>query len=386
MTRLLRAARWGSAGAALGTAHLAVNLRRLRTPPNAHRGARAPAARGGPSVSVLIPARNEAGRLGPCLSAVLESEHVDFEVLVLDDESNDDTAGVARRTAAGDARVRVLTGTPPPAGWLGKPHACAQLAAAARGEVLVFLDADVLLARDGLARTVAMVDGLDLVSPYPRQITDGVVSRLVQPLLQWSWLTFLPLRLAEESARPVLTAANGQLLACDAGVYRSVGGHGAVRDEVVEDVALARAFKRAGFRATVADGTGVAVCQMYMTAAELRDGYAKSLWAAFGSPAGALGVMGLLNLLYVVPAVAAVRATHAGRMRDAAVPAFGYGAGVAGRVLAARRTGGRPADACLHPVSVVALTVLTALSWWRRLTGRLVWRDRAISGALTWRG
>jgi hypothetical protein len=371
-----RLATVGAAGAAAVTAHLMANLRALRVPDPEGR----PPA--GTRVSVLVPVRDEAARITPCIQALLASEAVDLDVLVLDDGSTDATADVVTAAAAGDPRLRMLTGAPLPPGWLGKPHACHQLAEAATGDVLVFVDADVVVERHGLAASVALLraSGLDLVSPYPRQETVTAAERLVQPLLQWSWLAFLPLRRAERSPRPSLAAANGQLLVCDAGAYRAAGGHAAVRDAVIEDVALARAFKAAGRSATVVDGTAIARCHMYDGWAQLRDGYAKSLWAAFSSPAGSVGVLGLLALLYLVPPAGAVRALARGRPRAAVVPALGYAAGVAGRVAAAARTGGRRADAVAHPVSVMALIGLTGLSWWRRATGRLTWRGRTLPG------
>lgn len=363
--------RSGSAVAALLTLHTALNLRFLRRP-QAHRDPR-------PFVSVLLPARNEAARIAPCIRAVLASRDVDLELIVLDDGSADGTAEVALRAARHDPRVRLVEGAALPPGWLGKPHACAQLATLARGDVLVFLDADVLLASDGLAATVDLLaDGLDVVCPYPRQLADGFLPQLVQPLLQWSWLTFLPLRLAERSPRPSLVAANGQLLACTADAYRRSGGHAAVRDAVLEDLALARAAKRAGLRVAIADGTELATCRMYASSAELCDGYAKSLWAAFGSPAGAVAVVALLAWCYVLPPLAAVGALVARRPGGAGVPALGYAAGVLGRVLVARRTGGRPADALAHPLSILALGWLVALSWWRKAAGGLQWRGRAL--------
>jgi hypothetical protein len=196
---------------------------------------------------VLLPVRNEADRVEPCLRALLRQTAGDrMELIVLDDCSTDGTAEVVRRVAGPD-RVRLLAGRPPPPGWLGKPHACQQLADAAdpASEVLVFLDADVLLAPHAVAATVHLVHaaGLDLVSPYPRQQAGSVAERLVQPLLQWSWLTFLPLRWAERSPRPSLAAANGQLLAVRRAAYRRAGGHAAVRTEVLDDLALLRAVK-----------------------------------------------------------------------------------------------------------------------------------------------
>jgi glycosyltransferase involved in cell wall biosynthesis len=351
---LVRAA---SAGAVLLTLHAAVNARLLRVP-----SARSCSAR----VSVLLPVRDEAHRVEPCLRALLAQEGVDLELLVLDDGSADGTADLVSALVGDDPRVRVLDGRPLPAGWLGKPHACQQLADAATGEVLVFVDADVVLTPRAVAATTGLLEqtGLDLLSPYPRQEAPGLTA-LVQPLLQWSWLTFLPLRLAERSPRPSLSAANGQLLAIRRPAYDRAGGHAAVRDAVVEDVALLRAVKRAGGSGGVCDGTALATTRMYDSWPELVDGYGKSLWTL---PAPAVGV---LALLYVVPPLAALRGSRAGLL--------GYAAGTVGRIVAARRTGGRALpDALLHPVSVGALCGLAARSRLRRAQGRLTWKGRSL--------
>jgi hypothetical protein len=325
-------------------------------------------------VSVLLPVRDEAHRIEPCLRALL-AQSAPLEVVVLDDGSSDGTADVVRRVAAGDDRVRVVTGTPLTPGWLGKPHACAQAAAQADpgSEYLVFLDADVVLAPHAITSCVDLLrsTGLDLVSPYPRQVAVTPAERLVQPLLQWSWLTFLPLRAAERSPRPSLSAANGQLLAVRREAYRRAGGHAAVAAEVVEDIALLRAVKRAGGRGVVVDGTTLAACRMYSSAGELVAGYEKSLWAAFGSPAGAVAAVALLAGLYVVPPLAALTGSRAGLT--------GYLAGVAGRIVTARATGGRVwPDAFAHPLSVAALAALTVRSWHGRRRGTLAWKGRPL--------
>jgi cellulose synthase/poly-beta-1,6-N-acetylglucosamine synthase-like glycosyltransferase len=331
--------------------HAAVNARLLRKPGRpGHR-----------RTSVLLPVRNEAHRVDACLKALLAN---DFdELLVLDDDSTDGTGDVVRALAGDDPRVRVLTGAPLPEGWLGKPHACQQLADAATGDALVFVDADVVVTDDAIARTVGMLDDLDLVSPYPRQEAAGA-TRLVQPLLQWSWLTFLPLRLAEASPRPSLAAANGQLLAVRRDTYEQAGGHAAVRSEVVEDVALMRAVKRAGGRGGVVDGTELATTRMYDGWAELVEGYTKSAWTI---PPPAIA---LLAALYVLPPIAAARGSRAG--------AAAYVAGVAGRVVTARRTGGRTADAIAHPLSIAVLCWLSGRSHLARRRGTLTWKGRSL--------
>jgi Glycosyl transferase family 2 len=352
-----RLVRLGSALAVAGLAHAVVNGRLLRRPPVRPRDPPR-------TVAILVPARNEADRIEGCLS----SARGQGEVVVLDDESTDGTAAVARAAGA-----RVLDGTPPPPGWLGKPWACAQLAAATSAEVLAFLDADVRLAPGAVAAAVAVMDdaGLDVVCPFPRQLAGTAAERLVQPLLQWSWLTALPLRPAERSPRPSLTAACGQFLVVRRSALERAGGHAAIRDQVLDDLALVRAVKAAGGRGGVIDGTDLATCRMYDGWPALRDGYRKSLWAAFGSPAGAGAVVALLAVTYVLPPLAALRGSRAG--------AIGYVAGVASRIVTARRTGGRAfPDACAHPVSVAVFGVLTADSVRGRRAGTLRWKGRTL--------
>jgi hypothetical protein len=305
-------------------------------------------------------------------------------VVVLDDGSTDGTAEQVRAAAGGDPRLTLLAGADPPAGWLGKPHACAQLAdfatAHADPAALVFVDADVILAPHAVAAAVTLLRaaGADLLSPYPRIVAGGG-ERLVQPLLQWSWLTFLPVRAVERSRRPSLAAAGGQFLVADAAGYRRAGGHAAVRDRVLEDVALARAVKRAGGRVALADGSGLAECRMYGSWRELADGYGKSLWAAFGSPAGAAAVVLLLLVLYVLPPVAGLAAAVAGGAGPAVAGGFGYVAAVAGRVVSARATGGRAwPDALAHPLSIALLAWLVLRSYRLRRRGALSWKGRPV--------
>ena len=347
-----------SAGAGALAVHAGLNARLLRVPTATSTDAR---------VSVLLPVRDEAPRVAACVRSLLAQRGVDLEVVVLDDGSSDGTAAVVRGVAQGDPRLRLLTGRPLRRGWLGKPHACAQLAEAAAGtsDVLVFVDADVVLTPYAVAATVALLEasGLDLLSPYPRQEAPGA-TRLVQPLLQWSWLTFLPLRLAERSPRPSLSAANGQLLAVRRTAYDRVGGHAAVAAEVVEDVALLRAIKRAGGSGGVCDGTALATTRMYDSWDGLVDGYTKSLWTL------PLPAVGLLVALYVVPPLAALRGSRAG--------VLGYAAGVAGRVVTARRTGSAPVDALAHPVSVALLAGLAVRSRIARRRGVLTWKGRRL--------
>jgi hypothetical protein len=354
-----------------GALHAAVNMALLRRPPVDPPPIRRP-------VTVVLPVRDEEAQVGGCLAALLDQRGVDdLRIIVVDDGSTDGTADVVR--AVDDPRVRMVTAAPPPPGWLGKPHACATGAAAGAAtedEVLVFVDADVRLFPDALAAAVAVLDahGLDLVSPWPRPLTETLAERLVQPLVPWLWATMLPLRLAERSPRPSLAAAIGQFLVLTRRGYDRAGGHAAVRGEVLEDLALLRAVKRTGGRGVPIDGSRLAACRMYDGWPALRDGYAKSLWASVGSPAASVTAAAVLTAVWVLPPAAALRGSRAGLL--------GYAAGVAGRAVVAARTGGRSwPDVLVHPVSVLALDVLMAHSVIGHRRGTLAWRGRPVTAS-----
>ncbi|BCJ61134.1 glycosyltransferase [Micromonospora endophytica] len=360
------------------TGHTVVNAGRwLRRPTDQ------PVTRTEP-VTVLLPLRDEAARVTPCLRALLAQRGVPgLRIVVLDDGSTDGTADVVRAVAAGDPRVTLLTGVAPPPGWLGKPHACWQLATrvGASADALVFVDADVVLAPYAVAAAVTELRaaGATLLSPYPRIVVRTAADRLVQPLLQWLWLTFLPLRAMERSSRPSLAAAGGQFLVVDRAGYLRAGGHAAVADRVLEDIELARAVKRAGGRIALADGSRLATCRMYENWPQLRDGYTKSLWASFGHPGNAALVVALLLVLYTAPPLVAVAALLAGAPALAGIAGLAYLTGVAGRVISARATGGRAwPDALGHPVSVAVLGWLTLRSYHLRKRRRLSWRGRPV--------
>ena len=372
----VRAAVWvGAAAAVAGTLHALANRRHLRhlsPEPTSH------VAR---PVSVLVPARDEADTIATIVADLLAQQGVpELEIVILDDDSADGTPQIATAAAAGDPRVRVIRGTEaPPPGWLGKPHACHRLAQQAHGQVLVFVDADVRLHPRAVAAAVADLDvtGSALISAWPRQLAATPLAEMLQPLQQWSWLTTLPLRVAANSARETMAAANGQFLVFDRAGYERIGGHAAVADQVLEDIGLARAIKRADLRADVVDAAAVATCLMYRTDRDLVAGYSKSLWAAFGGPVRSVAATAGLALLTVIPPGYAVLGSDA---TTRVVGAVGYLATTVGRLVTARATGDPPsAWAATHPAGVTALALLTARSVSQHHRGTLRWRGRPVT-------
>lgn len=352
-------------------AHTALNLGRLRKP-----NVQVPPV--DEQVSVLIPARNEEAVIGSALAAVLAQAGVpNLEVIVLDDDSADDTAILVKSVS--DPRIQLISSTDqPPGEWLGKPWACSRLAEQARGSVLVFLDADVQLEPDAIRASVRAMraNDFDLISPYPRQLAGHWLARLTQPLVTWSWCALLPLQWAEQSTRPSLAAANGQFLVMDANAYRAAGGHESVAGEVLDDVALMRAFKSAGYRTCTMDGSELASCEMYENAKQTVDGYAKSLWTAFGSPAGSIAVNALLCTAYIAPPVAAITA-RSRKVRT--IGAMGYAAGAVSRALVARRMGTQVwPDSAMHPASVASFIAISVISWRRQQLGTNTWKGRVV--------
>lgn len=357
------------------TAHTFLNSKLLRRP-----SACPPAVVA--HVSVCVPARNEAANIDDCLTSILASTGVpELEVIVLDDASDDDTAARVCGFVSRDPRLTLLHGNPQlPEGWIGKTNAAQQLFERASGKYLVFVDADVRLQPHAISAAIELLErfGFDLVSPYPRQVALSRGERLVQPLLQWLWLTFLPLRLAERTRPATMVAANGQFMVARRDSLVAVDGFRRVRGDVLDDVALGRVLKRAGFRVAVVDGTNLATCRMYDSWSTLRDGYTKNLWSATGSPAGAAVFGSVLAASYLVPPLACAFGAIAGRRRLATLGGVGTIAGIAGRLVSAQTTGGRRRDSLAHPVSIAALLALIVRSWRYHRRGLVVWKGRTL--------
>jgi chlorobactene glucosyltransferase len=255
-------------------------------------------------VSILIPARNEAAVIGQTIERLLRQSYPFIELLVLDDNSTDDTAVLIQQAAQPDSRVRLLKGQPLPASWLGKNWACHQLAQAASGDLLIFTDADVGWQPAALAALVVQMEQeqADLLSIWPTQQTVTWGERLVVPLMALALLGYLPLPAAHHLPWSVFAAANGQCMAFRRRAYVAVSGHAAARHDVLEDVALARRIKQAGMRLRLSDGAGLVTCRMYCNWGEVKDGFAKNILAGHGRSVPFLLLSTLGHwLLFVLP-------------------------------------------------------------------------------------
>ncbi|HOI30309.1 MAG TPA: glycosyltransferase family 2 protein [Melioribacteraceae bacterium] len=236
-------------------------------------------------ISVLIPARNEEYNIKACLESVLEQSYKNIEVIVLDDHSIDKTASIVNDFESKDKRVRIEKGRDLPEGWLGKNWACFQLAKKASGDLFLFIDADVRLSRHSVSNGVGLFLGkhLNLLSVFPTQKISGIGAQLVVPLMNWILLTFLPLIKVYSSANKSFVAANGQFILIDSKTYEETGGHSAVRDQVVEDMELARRIKRRNLRMMTALGDDSVSCQMYNSFKDSINGFSKNFFSGFNT-------------------------------------------------------------------------------------------------------
>jgi chlorobactene glucosyltransferase len=234
-----------------------------------------------PLVSVVIPARNEAHNIVRVLESVAASRYPDFELIVVDDQSTDGTGELARRVPAGRARrVQVVEGEALPEGWLGKPWSCAQGARIAAGDLLLFTDADTVHSPHLLARAVAGLeeDRADALTLMGRQIMETFWERLIQPSMFLMMVTRF--RDAREPLPPRRwrdAIANGQYLMFRRNVYDALGGHEAVRGEVVEDLRLAQILIQSGARLSLRSAERAFATRMYRDLGELVRGWSKNL-------------------------------------------------------------------------------------------------------------
>jgi len=345
-----------------------------------------------PFVSIVVPARNEALDIGRCLRSLTASTYPDFEVIVVDDRSEDETAALARSAPAGHARqVEVVEGRRFPDGWLGKPWACHQGFERATGELLLFTDADTVHGPDLLRRSVEGMreDGADLLTVVGRQLAETFWERLIQPHIFFLMLLRFPdFERAARNDNWRDAIANGQYLLFTRAAYESIDGHTSVRDEVVEDLALAQRVKRARLRLRIRSAEEALATRMYRSLAELVEGWSKNIVmgglqsfpAAVRPVVPAVSFVGAIVLWLLAPAVLLIAALG---VVDAGTPAGESLVVWAGTVCFlcavlwasfSRRMGVAWGYGLLYPLGSAAASFIFLRSWIR---GRTVeWKGR----------
>jgi len=236
-----------------------------------------------PLVSIMVPARNEAENIKMCVTSLLKQDYANIEILILDDNSTDDTSLIVKRIAEKDSRVKLITGKPLKDGWIGKSYACHQLAKHARGRYFLFTDADTLHFKNAVSSTIGCLtkNKLDALSAIPKQIMVGIHERLVVTWVHFGILSLLPLILIKKSKYPLFCTANGQCMLFKREVYRKIGGHKSIKTKILEDIHISKQVKRHGYRFMLFDGSKNIYCRMYRNFRGLIKGFSKFMFAAF---------------------------------------------------------------------------------------------------------
>ena len=238
----------------------------------------------GPLVSVLIPARNEENNISNLLDDLLNQDYQNIEVIVFNDQSDDRTAEIVTRYSDHDGRIRLVDSPGLSEGWLGKNFACHSLSLKASGRYLLFLDADVRISDNAIGRAAQFAEqkNLNLISLFPKQDIVTFGERITVPNMNYILVSLLPLVLVRKVRFPSLAAANGQFMFFTAKEYREMMPHEKMKKEKVEDILIARAYKRMEFKVACMLGDDSTTCRMYFGFSDAVKGFSKNVTEFFG--------------------------------------------------------------------------------------------------------
>ncbi len=335
-----------------------------------------------PRVSIVIPARNEERAIESAVLAHLAQGYPDFEIVVVDDRSTDRTGEILAGLAREDARLRIITGSDPPAGWLGKPHALHLGAGAATGDLLLFVDADVIHDPRTLADAVALLTArrLDFVAFLPRMEANGFWESVLMPYVLGAY--FGGIGFLANADRPRWVAAGGgagNLIRRS--VYEALGGHAALKDSVIDDVHLALKTKWAGFKARAVRAEDRVSVRMYRGFAEVVNGFTKNMAYALNGLLGAVlfVLTAALTVLWVTPPLALAAALVGAPVPtgDLFLATAAFALTIAARLAAAAALRDKLWPSLTHPIMAAIWAFIICRSLYHRvIRRRLVWRGR----------
>lgn len=256
-------------------------------------------------ISVLIPARNEEATIVCLLDALQKMKNGTIEILVCNDHSTDNTEEIIRNYAKIDGRIRLIQSDILPSGWLGKNHACYQLAKQAKGKYMLFVDADVVLSGTIIADTVAYAKKykLGLLSVFPTQILLTKGEKQTVPLMNYILLTLLPLIFVRISPFKSHAAANGQFMLFETKTYCELEPHKLLKNSAVEDIAISRFYKSRNIKTACIIGEERIQCRMYHSYKDALNGFSKNIFMFFGNEPVLAFLFWAFGLLGIVPII-----------------------------------------------------------------------------------
>jgi chlorobactene glucosyltransferase len=284
-----------AAGLTLFIFNIILNLRTLKKPDDKS-GLPDPA----PRISVMVPARNEETNITACIDSLQKQDYPDFEILVLDDNSTDCTAALVSGLAKTDNRIQLITGESLPEGWAGKPYACYQMALRAKGEWLLFVDADTTHAPHMLRSVLDMTiqNKASMLSGFPRQVANSLPQKIAIPVIYFILLSWLPLWWLHDPEKQRPSLAIGQFLLFPRDEYWRIGGHKAVSNKILEDVWLSIEISRHGGKHIAIDLSPVVSCNMYHTLSAMWEGFIKWMYSVAAISSIALLALIIAGLVF----------------------------------------------------------------------------------------
>jgi len=259
-----------------------------------------------PLISVLIPARNEADNISRCLKSLLKQEYTNLEIIVLNDNSKDETGKIVKEFVKKDSRVRLLEGKPLEDGWTGKNFASHQLSKLASGDYFVFTDADTFHFPKSISSAFAALINtkIDALSVYPRQLMVTFWERMTVPIINIALQCFIPFILIKKSKNPLFSTALGQFMMFRREAYEASGGYESIKGHLVDDIQMSKRVKKSGYKFMVFDGKNVIFCRMYKNIKGVVIGLTKSIYPAFnGNILALFSFTGILSASLLFPFV-----------------------------------------------------------------------------------
>lgn len=262
-----------------------------------------------PLVSVLIPARNEEHNIGNLLNDLQNQSYLNIEIFVFNDQSTDRTSEIVEEFTNADDRFHMLSSEGLPNGWLGKSNACHQLSQKASGDYFLFLDADVLMKPGLIESALAQMQKhrLRLLSIFPKQEMKTLAEKITVPVMNSILLSLLPMVLTRESSRPSLAAANGQFMMFEKETYQRIQPHEKVKNQLVEDILIARLYKTNKLKMQCMTGNSTIRCRMYQNLNDALHGFSRSVAEFFGGSHLAaflywlIGTFGVFAVIFGLP-------------------------------------------------------------------------------------
>ena len=323
------------------------------------------------SLTVLLPVRNEEKNIEKCIGGLKSQIGMDqLKIIIINDQSTDKTVEKAMLAIKDDSRFSIMNTSGPRSGWLGKVSALQSGYEASDSDLIMTLDADVHLEPTAIAASVNLLKdlNLDFISPYPQQVALTFAEKLVQPLLHWSWMTTVILRLAEKVPHTSTAIANGQFFIAQKKALDRVSGFSSVSNKILDDIEIARSLVKAGYRGTVVEGAEIAQTRMYQNFSEIKMGYGKSLHKAFGGLVGTIVAVFFIFITGIFPLMLALFGSSLGWIL--------YFAVVMTRLLSDTKSKSDSFYALLHPLSALILLYLICYSWLNR--GSIEWKGRTV--------